>query len=71
MLNDRHFLDILVDQRRYRYGGPLWLLRLIRRLIPKPDLVNLLDAPPKVLQARKQELSFATKSPLLPSKSSQ
>lgn len=59
VLNDRHFLDILVDQRRYRYGGPLWLLRLIRRLIPKPDLVILLDAPPEVLQARKQELSFA------------
>jgi hypothetical protein len=45
VLNDRHFVDILVDQRRYRYGGPAWLLRLVWGLIPKPDLVNLLDAP--------------------------
>jgi hypothetical protein len=59
MLNDRHFVDILVDPKRYRYGGPLWLLRLIWRVIPKPDLIVLLDAPPEVLQARKQEVSFA------------
>jgi len=58
VLNDRDFLDILVDQKRYRYGGPLWLLRLIWRLIPKPDLIILLDAPPEVLQARKQEVGF-------------
>jgi len=58
VLNDRHFVDILVDPKRYRYGGPLWLLRLIWLLIPKPDLIVLLDAPAEVLQARKQELSF-------------
>ena len=58
VLNDRHFVDILVDAKRYRYGGPLWLMRLIWRLIPKPDLIILLDAPPEVLQARKQEVSF-------------
>jgi thymidylate kinase len=58
VLNDRHFVDILVDRRRYRYGGPLGLMRLIWRLIPKPDLIILLDAPPEVLQARKQEVSF-------------
>lgn len=58
VLNDRDFLDILVDQKRYRYGGPLWLLRLIWRVIPKPDLIILLDAPPEVLQARKQEVGY-------------
>jgi thymidylate kinase len=58
VLHDRHLVDALVDPRRYRYGGPLWLLRLIWRLIPKPDLVILLDAPPEVLQARKQEVPF-------------
>jgi thymidylate kinase len=58
VLHDRHFVDVLVDPRRYRYGGPIWLLRLIWRLIPKPDLVILLDAPPGVLQARKQEVPF-------------
>mgnify|MGYP003393198367 CR=1 FL=1 len=56
VLYDRHFVDILVDQKRYRYGGPLWLLRLAWRCIPKPDLIILLDAPAEVLQARKQEV---------------
>lgn len=58
VLHDRHFVDILVDARRYRYGGPLWLLRLIWRVIPKPDLIILLDAPAEVLQMRKQEVPF-------------
>jgi len=58
VLHDRHLVDALVDPRRYRYGGPLWLLRLVWRLVPKPDLVILLDAPPGVLQARKQEVPF-------------
>jgi thymidylate kinase len=59
ILHDRHFVDALVDARRYRYGGPLWLLWLIWRCIPKPDLIILLDAPAEVLQKRKQEVSFA------------
>jgi thymidylate kinase len=58
VLHDRHLVDALVDPMRHRYGGPLWLLRLIARLIPKPDLIILLDAPAGVLQARKQEVSF-------------
>ena len=58
VLNDRHFVDILVDRRRYRYGGPLWVLQLIWHVMPKPDLVILLDAPAEVLQARKQEVPF-------------
>jgi thymidylate kinase len=56
VLHDRHLVDALVDPKRYRYGGPAWLLRLIYRFIPKPDLIILLDAPPPVLQARKREV---------------
>lgn len=55
---DRYYHDMLVDPRRYRYGGPMWLARFIGKLIPKPDLVILLDAPPEVLQARKKEVPF-------------
>jgi thymidylate kinase len=58
VLFDRHFVDILVDQKRYRYGGPIGLLRLLWRLIPKPDLIILLDAPTEVLHSRKQEVPF-------------
>jgi O-antigen/teichoic acid export membrane protein/thymidylate kinase/tRNA A-37 threonylcarbamoyl transferase component Bud32 len=59
VIHDRHFADTLVDPRRYRYGGPAWLLRLIWRIMPRPDLVILLDAPPEVLQDRKKEVPFA------------
>jgi len=58
LLFDRYLVDALVDPRRYRYGGPRWLLRLVWTLIPKPDLVILLDAPVEVLRARKQEVSL-------------
>ena len=57
VLNDRHFVDILVDPVRYRYGGPRGLLTFIWRLMPKPDLIILLYGPAEVLQARKRELT--------------
>ncbi len=57
VLFDRYLVDALVDPKRYRYSGPMSLLRLAWRAIPKPDLLVLLDAPPEVLRARKQELT--------------
>lgn len=57
-LNHRYLLDTVIDPRRYRYGGPAWLLRLVWRLAIKPDLVVLLDGPPDVIHARKQEVPF-------------
>jgi thymidylate kinase len=56
---DRHLLDILVDPRRYRYGGPTWLARAACRLVPRPDVVIVLDAPPDVVRARKREVTPA------------
>ncbi|HVL23782.1 MAG TPA: hypothetical protein VM450_06835 [Thermomicrobiales bacterium] len=56
VLFDRYLPDVLVDPRRYRYGGPAWLVSLVWRVVPKPDLVILLDAPTEVLQARKREV---------------
>ena len=56
VLFDRYYQDVLVDPRRYRYGGPTWLARALGWLVPKPDLWILLDAPVEVLQARKQEV---------------
>jgi thymidylate kinase len=54
---DRYFHDLLVDPLRFRYGGPRWLVELIARLIPLPDMMLILDVPAEVLQARKQEVS--------------
>jgi len=55
---DRYYHDLLIDPLRYRYGAPMWLARLISRLIPKPDLFIILDAPAEVIYKRKQEVSF-------------
>lgn len=58
VLIDRFYYDFFVDQRRYRMQAPLWLVRWGYWLLPKPDLVFLLDAPPEVLQSRKRETSL-------------
>lgn len=58
VLFDRYFYDIVVDPKRVRYGGPRWLLRLLARIVPRPGMVMLLDAPPHVLWSRKQEVSY-------------
>ncbi|MGB8801261.1 MAG: hypothetical protein WCC97_11270 [Candidatus Acidiferrales bacterium] len=56
---DRYFHDVLVDPRRYRYGGPKWYAKFLSRLIPEPDLVILLDANEDLILARKAELPRA------------
>lgn len=55
---DRYYHDLLVDPLRYRYGAPMWLAVLIGKMVPKPGLIFILDAPAKVIQSRKQEVSF-------------
>ena len=57
VLFERFFLDRLVDARRYRYGGPQWLVRALCRLVPQPELLLVLDAPEDVILSRKQEIS--------------
>jgi thymidylate kinase len=56
---DRHLLDVLADPLRYRYGGPSWVARAACRLVPRPDVTVVLDAPPVVVRARKQEVTPA------------
>jgi thymidylate kinase len=58
ILFDRYYHDILVDSRRYRYGAPLWIANFIGNCIPSPDLWILLDAPARIIQSRKQELTI-------------
>ena len=60
VLFDRYHGDLLVDPIRYRYDGPMWLAKLASRLMPQPDIVFFLDAPPDVLLARKQEVPIET-----------
>ena len=56
---DRYFPDVLVDSRRYRYGGPVWLARLLAQLVrPREKLVLVLDASEANIISRKAELSL-------------
>lgn len=54
---DRYFYDLLVDPLRYRYAGPKWLIRALSPLLPKPDVVLVLDAPDETILSRKREIS--------------
>lgn len=56
MLFDRYHADLLIDPKRYRYGGPMWLARMASAAMPQPDMVFYLDAPTEVLLERKQEI---------------
>lgn len=62
LICDRYYHDLLVDPKRYRYGGPLWAAELVGMLMPRPGLWILLDAPAEVLQARKQEVPLEESS---------
>lgn len=55
---DRYHGDLLVDPKRYRYGGPMWLARIASYNMPQPERVIFLDADPAVLLSRKQEVSL-------------
>jgi|GEM_PF-320589 len=57
VLFDRYYDDLLVDPRRYRYAGPLWLSAVLRRFVPRPDLLLVLDVPEDELLRRKREVS--------------
>ncbi len=54
---DRYYHDVLVDPKRYRYQGPMWLVRAFGWFVPSPDLFIILDAPTEVLQDRKREVA--------------
>lgn len=56
ILADRYYLDVVADPRRYRYGGPSGLPRILSRFVPGPDLYVVLGAPPETIQKRKAEV---------------
>ena len=56
VLFDRYYDDLLIDPKRYRYGGPMWAARWLRRLIPRPEVFLVLDVPVENLLERKREV---------------
>jgi thymidylate kinase len=56
---DRYYHDLLIDPKRYRYNGPMWLASMIGKLIPPRDIFFLvLDANEHAIFARKQQLAI-------------
>lgn len=58
VLYDRYFIDVLADPLRYRIKGNKFYIKLIHRILPKPDLWIIIDLPTEVLLQRKQELNL-------------
>jgi thymidylate kinase len=53
---ERGWFDFAVDPRRYRLSVSPAVVRLLGRLLPRPDLVLVLDASEETLLSRKTEL---------------
>ena len=58
LIFDRHFDDMLVDERRYRLRGTSFLVRCLRCLLPRNDCTFILSATAAVIHQRKPELSL-------------
>jgi thymidylate kinase len=56
LVMERGWWDLAVDPRRYRLDVPTSLIRQAGHLLPRPDLILVLDAPVAALLARKSEL---------------
>jgi thymidylate kinase len=55
---DRYFDDLLVDNKRYRYGGSRKIAKFIKKFIPSPDIYFVLVAEPEIIYERKKEVEF-------------
>lgn len=55
---DRYYDDMIVDHKRYRYGGHVGMAKLVRWFIPKPNLYVILTAAPEIIHKRKQEVTL-------------
>lgn len=59
VVGDRWVYGYLVTPHQLQYYGPQWLARRVVSILPQPDLVVCLTAPPGVVVARKPELTTA------------
>ena len=55
---DRYYDDLIVDSKRYRYGGSINLAKFVRFFIPKPALYFILTADADIIFKRKQEVTL-------------
>lgn len=55
---DRYYYDYYADLKRYQYSFPKWVPKMFSWMIPKPDLIFVLEASPECIFGRKQELTI-------------
>ena len=58
VISDRYYNDLLADPMRYRFGAPMWIARIVFKLMPRPDRVIVLVGDPDVIHARKKEVTM-------------
>jgi len=58
VVTERYYYDFLVDTGRFRLDLPPGLPRRLLPIIPKPDVVVLLNGPCEVIHRRKQEITL-------------
>jgi hypothetical protein len=59
IIGDRGMYGYVVQPHALKFQGPEWLARAVMRLLPRPDLIVNLTAPPRVIRERKQELTVS------------
>jgi hypothetical protein len=57
LIIERGWWDLAVDPARYRLQPNLALVRMLGRLLPRADLLIILEGPAELLAARKNEVS--------------
>lgn len=57
VVGDRYAYDLFLDPTRFRLQLPKRFIRMLVRLVPAPDAVIALIAPPKTIRMRKPELN--------------
>jgi thymidylate kinase len=57
VIGDRWLYGYVVQPHALKYYGPHGLAAVMMRVLPRPDLIVNLSAPPEVIRARKQELT--------------
>lgn len=59
VIGDRWLYGYVAQPEALKFGGPAWLASLMLRLMPQPDVVMVLQAPPELILSRKSELTLA------------
>lgn len=56
---DRYYHDLIIDPKRFRYGGSTKVAKLFSNLVPKPEVFFILITEPSIIMSRKDEVTSA------------